>query len=196
MEAPGAEHRRLSPYGKLIANFEQAAPEDGGSDQLYQLGQLEERTAFVVAPWWKPPGHFIKTREDARAFEAELSKEPLLRPVPSTLTIYTDGSGINGKIGAAAVAPTIGREASALLGPTTHFTVYTGELYGILMAIGITLRHWTTNPYLKRIVCFVDNQAAISAVAAPRHQPGQYLLRHIIEGIEALRLRGVETELH
>ena len=42
--------------------------------------------------------------------------------------MYIDGSGIDGLVGALAVAPTIKIEVAALLGPITYFTVYTGEL--------------------------------------------------------------------
>ena len=51
------------------------------------------------------------------------------------LPIYKDGSGINGKIGASAVTKSISDQAYP--GPDTQYTVFAGELYGILLALHI-----------------------------------------------------------
>jgi hypothetical protein len=56
------------------------------------------------------------------------------------LAIYIDGSGINGKIGAAAVAPILNIYTSAYLGRETTSIVYATELVGILMGLEITMK--------------------------------------------------------
>jgi ribonuclease HI len=54
------------------------------------------------------------------------------------LLVYTDGSGINNKIGAAAIAPQIGTLRKAFIGEASTSTVYTAELKGIYIALEIT----------------------------------------------------------
>ncbi len=51
------------------------------------------------------------------------------------LPIYTDGSGINGKIGASAVTTTISDQA--YLGANTQYTVFAGKICGIFLAFNI-----------------------------------------------------------
>ena len=50
---------------------------------------------------------------------------------PNQLTIYTDGSGINGKIGAAAVSPETHYSSKVSLGRESTATVPAAELCGI-----------------------------------------------------------------
>ena len=68
------------------------------------------------------------------------------------LLIYTDGSGIDGKIGAAAVGPNITR--NTLLGLTDPFTVYFGELYSISLATEMTLE---AHAEPKVVIIYVDS---------------------------------------
>lgn len=75
------------------------------------------------------------------------------------LVVYTDGSGINDKIGAAAVLPSQGIVCKAFLGPSHCFTVYSGELQGIAMALNIALSQ--TNSQISKATFFTDNQGAI-----------------------------------
>ncbi|KAI9034912.1 ribonuclease H family protein [Aspergillus affinis] len=97
---------------------------------------------------------------------------------------YTDGSGYQGMIGAAAVSIRAGRTARKHLGTELDSTVYVGELEGARMA----LDRAKPTP----ITTFSDSQAAIQAVRNPGRPSGQYALRAIYGRVRALRSEGLE----
>lgn len=92
---------------------------------------------------------------------------------PNTTFIYTDGSGLEGRVGAAAVEynPRLDRDqpsykehclrkaSKACLGTLQNSTVFAGELKGIEMALDMP--PWTEDT---NIVIFTDNQAALHQV--------------------------------
>lgn len=81
---------------------------------------------------------------------------------PHTLRIYTDRSGIDGYIGAAAVAPTlditgVSAYRTAYIGKTTTLTVYAAELRGIKLGLAIALNVYTVTNTLESCTIFIDN---------------------------------------
>ena len=60
------------------------------------VDRLEEIRPFVVSPWWRSPSTHI---DDNR--EAALAAHQTALARPANLTLYTDGSGLDGGIGAA-----------------------------------------------------------------------------------------------
>ena len=109
------------------------------------------------------------------------------------LIVYTDGSGINGKIGAAAVIPSQNATFKAYLGSAHFFTVYSGELQGVAMALNSTTP--VRNQLLQKLTIFTDNQSAIHSIAAPSAQSGQQILRFIVDAIDRLREQNIEVEV-
>jgi hypothetical protein len=92
--------------------------------------------------------------------------EPLLSPAPalSPLIFFTDGSGYEEQIGAAAVAPHAKPPVfkRQYLGSSEQSTVYIAELSGIEMAIYHFSESHPQTP--RELVIFADSQAAIQAV--------------------------------
>jgi hypothetical protein len=116
---------------------------------------MEKKISYLTAPWWKAP--VIAIKENAEA-AIETHNAILLRS-RDLLVVYTDGSGINGKIGAASVAPKIGAIKQAYMGTEATSIVYAAELEGIHMALETTI--WAGQ---ERGIIFSDSQAALKAI--------------------------------
>jgi hypothetical protein len=92
-------------------------------------------------PWWTLPTTCIHT--DAN-LAIKAHHETAQRDT-TALPIYADGSHINQKAGAAAIAPSIYARRMVYLGRDTAYTIFTAELQSIRMALEITTTQTTTN---------------------------------------------------
>ncbi|KAJ5636974.1 hypothetical protein N7490_006853 [Penicillium lividum] len=163
----------------------------------------ESRTAFVLAPWEPRVQCTIEDAETAIKSHDEIltnalyakvdaviaEAEPSLDPIPNPPTVFfTDGSGYEGMIGAAAVAP----QAEPLvaerqhLGSSDQSTVYIAELTGIEMAIHHFSKSYPHPQPPRELVIFADSQAAIQAVQNPKRPSGQFVLHAIYTLIRTL----------
>ncbi len=133
----------------------------------------EQIDPFVAPPCWQGPQTYIEETAD----EARKKHFALLLQEKSALHIYTDGSGINGQIGAAAVCPTIQQSRSSYLGPEDVSTVYASKLQGISLALDIARRDRAEGYRRNKVIIYTDNQAAIRSSAKPKGKSGAYLLK-------------------
>ena len=97
------------------------------------------------------------------------------------IQVYSDGSGSDGKIGAAAVLIRKGKPNRSLhyqLGTDKEHTVHEAELLGILLAI-----HLIKTEPKSRTSCIigVDNQAAIAAFGTDMKGPAQHIAREVLK---------------
>jgi ribonuclease HI len=106
------------------------------------------------------------------------------------LIVYTDGSGINEKVGAAAVTLQ-GDTRQAYMGEDIESTVYAAELEGIRMALEITSR-----AEKDKGIIFSDSQAALKAIRNLGCSSGQYIVRQIVQCLNELQLAGKRIDLH
>ena len=113
----------------------------------------------MVPPWWTPPvTHIDKTAEDAiKRYDATDLR---------TLRVYTDGSGIDGHVGAATVVldmliTDILAKRTEHIGTATTSTVYAAELRGIGLGLQIALNVQAKTDTPGQCIIFTDNQAAI-----------------------------------
>lgn len=83
----------------------------------------------------------------------------IVPPGQPTTAVYTDGSGINGRVGAAGVFTKHQETRSMYMGEQSETSVYVAELQGILLALVTVLRHQIQNA-----VAFTGNQAALQAI--------------------------------
>lgn len=95
------------------------------------------------------------------------------------LKIFLDGSGIDGKIGAAATIFNLSNK------PTLHYhlemdkkcTVFEGKTIEVLLLVHLVQIHIRTlNCHIRSVLIALDNQPAISALELNQKQPAQYLL--------------------
>lgn len=170
---------KLSPLQKSEIRYTEVFKQD--------LGNIEKCNPFPARPWYNAPYITI-------AFNANEAVESHNRVVadPKIITLYTDGSGINQRIGAAAVeiftpfpraVPSAAKVRATYLGYDTNFTVYSGELQGLKMALEMAMEDNSN----RHVFIFTDNQAAIRAVEDPRNQSGQYILQSLVARLELLK---------
>ena len=151
------------------------------------IDNLESLLPYTAAPWWQPPE--ITIDENAQA--ATKTHSTVTSELDGLLPIYTDGSGINGKVGAAAVALQLDVVKQTFMGEENTSTVYAAELQGILMALEIAIGQLST-----RVVIFTDNQAALKTIQNPGTPSGQYILIEIIQLLDRLRKKGITIALY
>jgi ribonuclease HI len=100
--------------------------------------------------------------------------------------VFTDGSGMDRKIGAAAVLYRSGRPKTKLrhqLGPQRHHTVYEGEGIRALLGIKLIANEWN----IRSAFIYIDNRAAIAATQLTKPNPGHYIFDTIHKNIGLLR---------
>jgi ribonuclease HI len=129
---------------------------------------IEKIAATRLSPQWHSPLHIRIAPSVSKAVEEEDQDR-------SDIRIYTDGSGLEGNVGAGAVLYRDGSRKSSLryrLGSLTRHTVYEGELGGLIL--GAELLRKLRRVY--EVTFYVDNQASILALKSFRRGPGHYMI--------------------
>ena len=165
-----------SKSDKAISNLEYIAR----SFPQYASTKMEKIRPFIRPPWWTTPVHI---HLDNSKKEAKIHHDNAAHN-QDTICIYTDGSGIDGQIGAAAYCPTLGETKRQYLGPESLFNVYVAEVTAMTLATEI-LR--STGKRYNKCVIYADSQPAIKAIAKPVKQSGQGIIQEVLDGIESLQ---------
>ena len=154
------------------------------------LEALEPMYTNTASPWWEPPETHIADTKDG-AIRLHRARSRRMGKKTHYALIYTDGSEIQGQVGAAAWCPKAGRRKTRYLGDNTQSTVYTAELVGLELALQITQELTGCTG----ATIFTDNQAVIQAVSHPAISSGQYITHRVIQEIDRARRKGIEVTI-
>lgn len=155
-----------SPLSKLSTKIKQQI---GTS-----INNLEVQKPYLYAPWKTLLLSFIAQND----IHAIIEHEKLLSDIPA-LNFYTDGSGLDGNIGAAAVNLDIGAVRRKYVGKMPDYTVYSGELVGIILALELAIDLKDNYPDMP-VRIFADNQSAIRTSTSAHTNICQFLLDEIL----------------
>ena len=146
----------------------------------YMCETIESIEPFLRPPWWEPKTilKIENTKENAKAAHDKDQE----CPNASVRTIYTDGSGIENKIGAAAYVLTTKETRHHHLGSQVQFNVYAAELSAIYIALKSLWNHQIHSTC--RI--YSDSQAALKAIDRPHRQSGQEIIRDTLDHIDEI----------
>jgi len=153
-----------------------------------KINEIETFRPFITSPSWQPPNVYIEDRKRAAETANELEEQ-------GAITIYTDGSGINNKIGAAAVSKRLGN-INRYVGSKEWYTVYSGEVYALHLAMGRIIPNFSLVREKGDIHIFIDNQATIQRIKEPGICSAQATIADIIEMIDTLREFQINVILH
>src|SRR5579859_2012914 len=146
----------------------------------YDLSTIETIYPHPKPPWWTQP--FVVTicgdKKEAKKYHDNAIHSP------DTICIYTDGSGIDSHIGAAAYSPTTSAVKRQYLGPETEYNVYVAEVVAFKLAANIVQE--SGNLYEKSVI-YLDSQAAAKGLTKPNKQSGQQILISVLENIETIK---------
>lgn len=139
---------------------------------------IETIEPFIRPPWWvlKAQTRVEQTKDMAKKAHDEIQK----LPDASVATLYTDGSGTDMRVGAAAYSQTSGKVSHHHLGGEGQFNVYTAEITAMHLAIE---RLWDHETHPKCRI-FTDSQAAIKAIERPQRQSGQSTIKGLLDSID------------
>jgi ribonuclease HI len=158
----------------------------------FMTTKVESIEPFIRPPWWMSPAilSISPTKEDAVILHDKLQKEA--SKSKHTMTVYTDGSGINGKIGAAACNATTNKTSHQHLGTEIQYNVYSAEL----SAIYIALSQWkATKNQFSTCRIYADAQNAAKSIINPQRQSGQSLIKPIVDLVDNLMAPGSYRKL-
>src|SRR5436190_21154671 len=141
------------PYRSNLENILQQFP--------HMCARIETIETHIRTPWWTPTAKIKVDTTKEIAKDQHDKTQTYLETM--TVTIYTDGSGIEGKIGAAAYNSVTNEASHQYLGSEMQFNVYTAELTALHLTVKQLRNHcecWTCRIY-------TDSQAAIKAIDHP-----------------------------
>jgi ribonuclease HI len=138
---------------------------------------LEVIQPFTYPPWWTPSHatHLSESKDEAKSLHDSNPASD------KTLHIYTDGSGVNGHIGAAVYCPQLNETRQRYLGTEKEQNVYAAELTAIDIGVQMSMEAPTE---ITETIIYADNQAAIKATHKLGKQSGQYIIYCMLENID------------
>ena len=152
------------------------------------IQELEKKPAYIVAPWWQPPSVNIPSSKEKAINQHNqyLAQKTVLETLA-----YTDGSGINNKIGSECII--LGKDVAIkkFLRTDKTSTVYMGEMQGIQDSLTYAINEQQTS-----IRVFTDNQAALQALKDPDKCSTPQIMQTTTLQLDTLRTQGKSVSFH
>ncbi|KAJ6078205.1 uncharacterized protein N7446_001141 [Penicillium canescens] len=192
--------RRIGGWTPLEALVWKKGPLKLESSNTDSAEKWEERVAFVLPPWERRISCFIEPSEAALATHDTIIQQKRTQEDTASF-IYTDGSGFESHIGAAAVNIHDGDTVISdrrYLGTERQSTVYAAELSGIEMALDRAIsdnKGTPTSTKAREVIILSDSQAAIQAVQNPQRPSGQDVLSLLYDHVRVLRSQSISITL-
>jgi len=150
---------------------------------------IETIEPFIRPPWWTLNAKIRveETKGAAKSVHNEIQE----KPDATVATIYTDGSGIDKRVGAAAYAPISGETRHYHLGGETQFNVYTAEIAAIQLGLERLWNH-EIHPNCR---IYTDSQTAIKAIERPQRQSGQSIIKGLLDCIDEITEQYTQVQI-
>lgn len=160
---------------------------------------LEIRLLWAVPPWWESPEVVIEATKERSLLHHNIH----CIAYPEAIRIYTNGSGICGRVDTAAVCLGPPSAVNVTWGRSTdvEHTVPVAEMAGLVLALRLIIRELVPRDILtvaraapatygsrKRAEIYSNNQAALRTLLAPKQAAGQYLVQELVDLIDQLNL--------
>ena len=166
---------------------------------LDRLQALETIDPKPQPPWQTPAFMEIGIEPDREKAQAE----SLVRQAAPGITVYSDASGQQDNLGAAAVAldkdNNIIRSRQICVGSMEYWSVYAAELMAIYYAVSLVLQSAMTNnnsiTQHEPATILSDSMSALQAIANLRNKSGQRIIQAITHSARELDARGIPLRL-
>ena len=144
-----------------------------------QPHKIETIEAVRFDTGWKPGLTTEVITDTDKAIETIQNDKPDVK-------VFTDGSGMEGKIGAAAVLyrnRNLKTKLRHQLGSQRRHTVYEGEGVGAVLGARLISNEWN----IRSANIYIDNRASITATQLTKPNPGHYIFDALHKSIAAIQ---------
>ncbi|KAI1004839.1 hypothetical protein K3495_g3379 [Podosphaera aphanis] len=129
---------------------------------------------MIKEPWYHPARAIIKGSPE---LAIQNHNEIIQHQGNDHLIIYTDGSGINGHVAAAAWCATTNWMNSSYIGTEDQSNVYAAEVTRQVLASELAIKKRNS---VRHVSTLTDNQSAIDTIRNPGQQSGQYIIKRAL----------------
>ena len=145
--------------------------------RIYKLTNSKLETITPPTQLPRPPNKFTTNISSSR--EESITNE---KDDKADFKVFSDGSGLDGGIGAAAIIYSNERNTpishlKKYMGPKEKHNTYEAEIVGAILATWIIRNCPST--VAKTVSLYIDNQAVIHTIDNPKAKSGQYLLQQL-----------------
>ena len=153
---------------------------------------MKSITSFAVSSWWR--SSIVKIMKNKKKIE---KNHKLQLETNEINYIYIDENDINDKIRTTTISiETSSTISKAYLRFITSYTIYSTELYDIILTTCMRLYSFSKSTKKSKTIVCINNQTAIQAIHNLETNFDQYLMKWIIWLINNLRNKKVKIELH